>query len=146
MNISLYNAVNIGKQRNDAIWWGVRDKDGLVYSRVLVSGRNSLQETDSGLNMCCILQGLRLNKSERISGSSVANSAPSEFAFSQRWHNTQKIILQCWQWYKISKLQMVITDELSNDTMLLQLRCKMNRRVKGRHAVIQEKKKKRKQS
>lgn len=30
---------------------------------------------------------------------------------------------------------MVITDELSNDTMLHQLRCKMNRGVTGRHAV-----------
>lgn len=37
---------------------------------------------------------------------------------------------------------MVITDELSNNTMLLQLRCKMNRGVKGRHAVKQEKKNK----
>lgn len=36
---------------------------------------------------------------------------------------------------------MVITDELRNDTMLLKLRCKMNRRVKGRHAVKQEKNK-----
>lgn len=35
---------------------------------------------------------------------------------------------------------MVLTDELSNDTMLLQLRCKMNRGLKGRHAVKQEKK------
>lgn len=37
---------------------------------------------------------------------------------------------------------MVITDDLSNDTVLLQLRCKMNRRVKGRHAVKQDKNKK----
>lgn len=37
---------------------------------------------------------------------------------------------------------MVITDELSNGTMLLKLRCKTNRRVKGRHAIKQEKNKK----
>lgn len=36
---------------------------------------------------------------------------------------------------------MVITDELNNDTMLLQLRCKMNREVKDRHALKQGKKK-----
>lgn len=36
---------------------------------------------------------------------------------------------------------MVITDELSNDTMLLQLRCEMNRGVRGRHAVKWEEKK-----
>lgn len=33
---------------------------------------------------------------------------------------------------------MVITDELSNDTMLIQLRCKTNRKVKDRHAVEQK--------
>lgn len=35
---------------------------------------------------------------------------------------------------------MVITDELSNDTMLIQLRCKTNRKVKDRHAVEQKNK------
>lgn len=39
---------------------------------------------------------------------------------------------------------MVITDELSNDTMLIQLRCKTNRRVKDRHAFKQKKSKKQK--
>lgn len=35
---------------------------------------------------------------------------------------------------------MVITDELSKDTTLFQLWCKMNRGIEGRHAVKQDKK------
>ena len=87
MNILFVHCAMFGEQRNYATLWRVQVTNSLVYSRVLVAGRYSLQDTIQ--DCALILQVLWLNKLE-ISGSLRANSAPLSLHFvSDDTQNTQ---------------------------------------------------------